>query len=98
MKRFACHYLVISPTTFLKQYVVEIEGKEVKRYYPFTEEIESTVWLGGTIILSTSENYSFNPEILIEEAIASLTQNVERTLAENGKLFAYHWERLQIVS
>ena len=51
MKRFASHYLLVPDLGFLKQYVVELEGTTVVRYFPLTEEIESVEWRPGVIEL-----------------------------------------------
>lgn len=54
MKRFASHFLYLSSNNCLKQYVVELENGCAYRIFPLMGEIESTSWVGGTIILSTS--------------------------------------------
>lgn len=55
MKRFASHFLYLSSDHCLRQYVVELKNGCAYRIFPLTEEIESTLWVGGTIILSTSD-------------------------------------------
>ncbi len=52
MKRFASHYLFVPESGFLKQYVVELEGERVVRFFPLTEEMESVEWMPGVIVLS----------------------------------------------
>lgn len=54
MTRYASHFLYLSPDNYLKQYVVELREGCVYRIFPLKEEIESTCWIGDTIILSAS--------------------------------------------
>lgn len=35
----------------IQQAVVELKGGKVERYYPFTDELPQTEWLGGTILI-----------------------------------------------
>lgn len=55
MKKYGCHRLYISYNQFLRQSVVTIDDRgKVVHYAPLEEEIHSTEWLGGIIILSES--------------------------------------------
>ncbi|MEG1685292.1 MAG: hypothetical protein RR319_05025 [Bacteroides sp.] len=70
MKRYAAHLLFLSPTEVYKQYVVELMGEEVVRFFPLTEELESTIWLTGTIVLKDS--YAYYTSLLDVSLIADL--------------------------
>ena len=52
-RQYACHRVYQSPGEFDGRSVVCIgmEG-EVKEHYPLTDEIPSTEWIGGVIVLS----------------------------------------------
>lgn len=53
IKRYACHRLYITPNNYLKQAVVTLDEKgRVCHYTNLEEEIHSTEWIGGVIILS----------------------------------------------
>ena len=49
-RRVAAHE-VKAPGEVLQQAVVELKGGKVERYYPFTDELPQTEWLGGTILI-----------------------------------------------
>ncbi len=72
MKRFVAHYLYSSSNVF-HQYIVEVENGEVITFYPFSEEIESTVWLNGIIMLSLTPDYAFHHNTLLSDLIAKMT-------------------------
>lgn len=63
MKRYASHFLYLSSNKCLKQYAVELKDGCVFHIFPLVEETESTLWIGGTIILSTSESAIGHVEI-----------------------------------
>ncbi len=48
MRRIAVHK-IHAGETIIHNCVVEICGKYVVRYYPFSRELPMTEWLGGTI-------------------------------------------------
>lgn len=50
-RRIAANRIIFGSKEFI-QYAIEIEGCIVKDYYPLTEELPFTEWLGGTITLS----------------------------------------------
>lgn len=76
MKRFVAHYLYSSSNNVFYQYIVEIENGEVVTFYPFSEEIESTVWLNGIIIFSLTPDYVFHPSTLLSDLITKMTLGV----------------------
>lgn len=89
MKRFASHFLYLSSDNCFKQYVVELKDGCAYRIFPLTEEIESTIWLGGTIILSTSAS-----------AIGNISVNTDGYVQSDIPVYAYlvtdgnTWKRL----
>lgn len=72
MKRYAAPLLYLLPERFYKQYVVELAGEKVTNFFPLTEEIESTVWLNGIIILSSIPQYTLSKDTSFEIIIADL--------------------------
>lgn len=50
-RRIATNRIIFDGKEFI-QYAIEIEGGSVKDYYPLTEELPFTEWIGGTITLS----------------------------------------------
>jgi hypothetical protein len=50
MRRVAAHE-VKAAGEVIQQAVVELKGGKVERYYPFTDELPQTEWLGGTILI-----------------------------------------------
>ena len=81
MKRFAAHYVWSVKTGFKKQQVVEVEGEEVSRIFPLTEEIESVEWLPGVIVLTSGKDL----------AIETLKQVLlhPNDVGDNSPLYAY---------
>ena len=49
-RRVAAHE-VKAAGEVIQQAVVELKGGKVERYYPFTDELPQTEWLGGTILI-----------------------------------------------
>ena len=84
MKRFAAHYIYLLPGKVYKQYVVELDGKNVSHLFPFNEEIESTIWLDGIILLSSVSDYLFIENQSFNELLQCLCYPHE------GALYAYH--------
>lgn len=77
-KQFAAHQVIVSANCRFKQQVVEIEDKIVSGYFPLTEEIASTEWVGGTIILSSyrsDEIKQITFPMEFESLIMLLTEN-----------------------
>lgn len=81
MKRFAAHYVWSGKTGFQKQQVVEIEGGEVRRIFPLSEEIESVEWFSGVIMLTPEKN-------LTMEAMRQLLREPGKN-ENKGSLHAY---------
>jgi hypothetical protein len=55
IKRYASHYLLLPKYGFLKQYVIEMKGREVLRIFLLPEEMENVEWYPGIILLSEKE-------------------------------------------
>lgn len=56
MRRFACHRLYALPGECLAKGVVELgEDGKVHGWFPLEEEINTTQWIGGVIVLSAAE-------------------------------------------
>lgn len=51
LRRIAANRIILDDKQ-LTQCVIEIEGDIVKSYYPLTDELPFTEWLGGTITLT----------------------------------------------
>lgn len=93
MKRYAASYLYLSKDCMLTASVIEIENGIVRHYFPLTEEIHSTIWLPGVLILSAKSNGS-------QEGISSFQELLTRLLpfsvfnSEKGRpaipLYIYH--------
>ena len=50
MRRIAVHELQAEKQT-LSQAIIELTDGHVTDYYPFTDELPQTEWIGGTVIL-----------------------------------------------
>lgn len=55
LRRIAANRIILDDKQ-LKQHVIEIEGDIVKSYYPLSDELPFTEWLGGTITLTTGKD------------------------------------------
>ena len=57
MKRYAAHYILLSPDKILKQHYIELDdnGKIVKAA-PLVEEIEGVAFYNGTLFVVASED------------------------------------------
>ena len=78
MKRFACHYLYVSSDGCYSKYVVELEDTgRVRRYFPLKEELSSTQWVGGIIILSPLYDLEIYPEEKYSDFLKRITVETE---------------------
>lgn len=59
MLRYYSHYIFIYPDTYLKNYIVETDGKgRILKVFPFESEVEKTEFYSGLLIfLPTTEIY-----------------------------------------
>ncbi len=55
MRKVAAHW-VNTPSATYRQAVVVLDDGVVVDVFPFTEELPSTEWLGGTIIVRADDN------------------------------------------
>lgn len=85
MRRFACHYLYVSADECYSRYVVEVnDNAEVNRFFPLTEEISATQWVGGVIILSAEAELPIDRQ-------ESFHAFLQRATAEaQGPRYAWH--------
>lgn len=87
MKRFACHYLYVSADGCYSKYVVELDDDDrVSVYFPLKEELRSTQWIGGVIILSPLRELEFHPE----EAFADFLKRVVGDGEADVPVYAWH--------
>ncbi len=56
MKRYASHLLFFPAYGYVEQYAIEMREGQVVRIFPLEEEIESTEWLPGIIVLLSNED------------------------------------------
>ena len=54
-RRIASNLLITPEGKHLTQYVVELDCGVVKEIYPLMQELPSTEWLPGTIVLKENE-------------------------------------------
>lgn len=78
MTRYASHFLYLSPADYLNQHVVELKDGYAYRIFPLREEVESTQWLGGIILLSTSTS-----------AIGNVTVDAKGYIQSELPVYAY---------
>lgn len=71
MKRYASHYLYLPGHGFLWHYVVQMHENRVEALFPMSDEIESTEWQPGVIVLVSSET-----------AISALSFDSKKILSE----------------
>ncbi len=88
MKRYAAHFLYETPSLVHLQYVVELIDGKVTAVFPLTEELASTVWLDGVIILSSYPDYKLKQELDFPALLDELC---------NGSTYAYHLSLLNMV-
>ncbi len=90
MKRYAASYVYLSPGQVYKQSVVELEGEKVIRLFPLKEEIESTVWLDGIILLSSFSGYTLKADVTFKGILKDLcNQRV-------APVYAYHLSGIEL--
>ena len=83
IKRYACHRVYDSYNHYLPQSVVTITPDgEVLECKPLTEEISSTEWIGGVIVLSPS------PEMGSVTDFKSMTNGMVHL--DQTPLYAWH--------
>ena len=52
MKRYAAHYIYLSPEKIYKLHVIELnEDGTIRQLFPLTVEIESTIFINGTLVV-----------------------------------------------
>lgn len=92
MMRYASHYLYISGTQLYKKYAVELEDSCVSRIFSLTQEIESTVWVEGILILSLLPEYSVRTNQTFQELICEMTVGLGLELGDSIPfgVYAYH--------
>lgn len=77
MKRYASHFLFLPGHGYLKQYAIEMEGEQVIRIFPLTEEVENTEWLPGIIALLHPKSPLFFD---IDNLLSAVPQGIEEEL------------------
>lgn len=93
MERYASLLLYLSPKQIRKQYIIELNDHRVSRFYSFIEEIESTVWLGGIIILSTNPEYLMKENMSFENLLQELNDlppDFNKEYINSQLIYAYH--------
>ena len=80
MRKFACNRLYIH-NQYLSHAVVTMDERgEVESYFPFSEEMSATEWIGGIIVLSDKE-----------DAIQCTSFQNFRDLMTSAKRMVYAW-------
>lgn len=93
MRRFACHYLYASADGCYARYVVELEDDgRLRRYFPLTEELSSTQWIGGIIVLSPLSGLEIHPQ----EKLADFLRRVAAETETDAPLYAWHIARADL--
>lgn len=90
MKRYAASYIYLSHGQVYKQFVVELEGEKVTRLFPLKQEIESTVWLDGIILLSSFSSYTLK----MRTTFMGLLKNLCNQNAV--PIYAYHLSGIEL--
>lgn len=90
--RYASHYLYVSADKVYKQYAVELDGMHASRIVPIIEEIESTIWLGGIIVLSELAEFTIKTNQTFQELIDELCSDIEivEDKVLSNEVFVYH--------
>lgn len=87
MRRFACHYLYASADGCYARYVVELEDDgRLRRYFPLTEELSSTQWIGGIIVLSPLSELVIRPQ----ERFADFLRRATAETGTEAPVYAWH--------
>lgn len=84
MKRYAASYVYLPSGQICKRCVVELEGQQVVRSFPLNEEIESTIWLNGIILLSSLTDYTLKADRSFEDILKDLCNQ------DTNALYAYY--------
>jgi hypothetical protein len=64
MRRFFSHYSFIFPDTYLKNYILEIDGNDrISDCFPFEREIENTSFYSG-LLLYVPEGVAVNKDYI----------------------------------
>ena len=98
--RYASHYVYVSADKSYRQYAVEVDKEHAFRLFPVITETESTVWLGGVILLSTHSKYSLRVGQTFQELINELCTDIKIVGGEilSSPVYAYHLSSLDMLS
>lgn len=100
MKRYASHYLYLPGHGFLWHYVVQMHRNRVEALFPMSDEIESTEWQPGVIVLVSSEAgvpaLSFNSKDILSEVPVEVVEHVSCLVPV--LLFPFDFTRMEPVS
>lgn len=81
MNRYATSLLFLPDKTFLRMQILEVEKGLVIKYYPFVEELPSTIWLNGLVeVINRKGNllaYHLTPYDLINRKACDGTQRIQ---------------------
>lgn len=69
MKRLASHFLILSPSNIVQRGIAEIKENQLVRLSSLEEEIESTSWFTGIIILSLNKINCSEVNIAIKNGV-----------------------------
>ena len=80
MKRYASHYLYLPRHGFMWRYVVQMHENHVEALFPMSDEIESTEWHSGVIVLVFSEadisTLSFDTKEILSEVPVGVVERM----------------------
>ncbi len=104
MKRYASHYILLSPDKVLRQHFIEVDNSgKITCISPLTEEIAGTIFYNGIIFPSNMEN--INAAILnttTDHAEISLPQKLFKlgivASREDFPVYIYHLDSINLSS
>lgn len=93
MRQVAVHKIYYDGSHILSKGVAVIDGEQVVKIFPLTEEIESTEWIGGVIFLSHYKDINGLSEVkTIKDALEIITNS----LNDNRPLYAWHASKVDL--
>ena len=104
MKRYAAHYILLSPDKIFKQHYIELDdNNKIARIAPLTNEIEETSFYNGILFPSTKE---VSTQTLIDLEIKGDFMLVADTLFNSNiiaseyaeGIFIYHLDGINLFS
>lgn len=93
MLRYYSHYTFIYPDIYLKNHIVETDGKgHIIKVFPFTDEIEKTEFYSGLLIFIPSVKEYVKDNILREIAKFDFKKDNIKKVSPDVKYLLHHEE------